>query len=200
MPHTSLKFALRSKQFRLLVVIYAICGFQDFFMATHVVAFAQDQGVGSVLAGNMLALMGLLGLIGVLTAGVVSDSWGAARPAALCFALRIAIFAYMMSFQSKPAILTFALLYGFTFLITAPLTLVFVANIFGTQRLGTLSGLISMVHQFGGGLGAFVGGYIFDRRGSYDNAFVLMLALAVLGVLFTLMIRERPMARLEPAT
>lgn len=199
MPHTSLKFALNSKQFRLLVVIYAICGFQDFFMATHVVAFAQDNGVGSALAGNMLALMGLLGLIGVLIAGVVSDSWGAVRPTALCFAFRIGIFAYIIYFQSTPSILIFALLYGFTFLITAPLTLVFVANIFGTQRLGTLSGLISMAHQFGGGLGAFVGGYIFDHWGSYDNAFVLMLALAIIGVLFTLMIRERPMARLATA-
>lgn len=144
--------------------------------------------------------MGLLGLIGVLTAGVISDSWGAARPTALCFAFRIGIFTYIIFFQSTPSILVFALLYGFTFLITAPLTLVFVANIFGTERLGTLSGLISMVHQFGGGLGAFVGGYIFDHWGSYENAFVLMLAFAILGVLFTLMIRERPMARLATAT
>ena len=50
-----LKTILRSRQFVLLVIIYAICGFQDFFVATHVVAFAQDQGVGTVLAGNLLA-------------------------------------------------------------------------------------------------------------------------------------------------
>src|ERR687890_599716 len=33
--------AARSRQFWLLMGVYAICGFDDFFVATHVVAFAQ---------------------------------------------------------------------------------------------------------------------------------------------------------------
>ena len=42
---------MRSGQFWLLVVLYAVCGFQDFFMATHVVAFAQDSGIGRCFRG-----------------------------------------------------------------------------------------------------------------------------------------------------
>src|SRR5690606_36688959 len=61
--------AARTQQFWLLLVIYAICGFDDFFVATHVVAFAQDRGVNAFLAGNLLAVMGLMGLIGVVAAG-----------------------------------------------------------------------------------------------------------------------------------
>ena len=168
-----------SGQFRLLVLLYAVCGFQDFFMATHVVAFAQDSGIGTALAGNILALMGLMGLVGVLCAGVLSDAFGAQRPLALCFVMRIGIFALIIAVQNTPAILVFSLLYGFTFLMTAPLTVIFSREIFGPARLGTVSGAISMVHQMFGGLGALVGALIFDYSGSYDGAFILMLGLSI---------------------
>ena len=168
-----------SGQFWLLVVLYAVCGFQDFFMATHVVAFALDSGIGTVLAGNILALMGLMGLVGVLCAGFLCDALGAQRPLLMCFVMRIGIFALIIAVQNTPVILVFALLYGFTFLMTAPLTVIFSREIFGPMRLGTVSGVISMVHQIFGGLGALAGALMFDHWGNYEGAFVLMLALSI---------------------
>ena len=186
----TLRQALASRPFLLLIGIYTICGFQDFFVATHVVAFAQDQGVGDVLAGNMLAWMGVMGLLGVLVAGVMADALGASRPTLLCFAMRIGIFALILLAQSTPAILAFGLLYGFTFLITAPLTVVFLGNIYGPHRLGTLTGTVSMIHQIMGGLGALAGGWIYDLTGAYDTAFMLMLALSLAATALTLVVRE----------
>ena len=186
----TLRQALASRPFLLLIGIYSICGFQDFFVATHIVAFAQDQGVDDVLAGNLLAWMGVMGLLGVLTAGVMADALGASRPTALCFVMRIGIFALILPLQSTPAILAFGLLYGFTFLITAPLTVVFLGNIYGPLRLGTLTGTVSMIHQITGGLGALAGGWIYDLTGSYNIAFVLMLALSLAATALTLAVRE----------
>ncbi len=190
-PPLTLRQALTSRQYLLLVAIYAVCGFQDFFVVTHIVAFAQDQGVGSVLAGNLLAWMGVMGLLGILIAGVMADAFGAARPTAICFLLRIAAFALILPWQSTPMILVFGLLYGFTFLITAPLTVVFLGNIYGPTRLGTLTGTVSMVHQIAGGLGALAGGWIYDLTGNYNPAFILMLALSLIATALTLTIRER---------
>ncbi len=51
-----------------------ICGFDDFFVTTHVVAFAQDRGVDAFLAGNLLALMGLTGADRRVAAGAFIDS------------------------------------------------------------------------------------------------------------------------------
>ena len=191
----SLGRTLTSRQLTLLMMIYAVCGFQDFFVTIHIVAFALDQGVGPVLAGNILALMGLLG---VLASGLLADRFGAVRPTVTCFWIRIFIFAFIIFDQSTASIFIFGLLYGFTFLITEPLTVVFVGNIFGTARLGTLAGSISMVHQIAGGLGAFAGAWIFDTRGSYDDMFRLMLILSVAAAVLTLLVRERPVARIEP--
>lgn len=194
-----LREALKSREFMLLVALYAACGAQDFFIATHIVAFAQDQGISQFLAGNILAFMGLLGLTGVLISGAMSDKMGAARPTVLCFLLRIGLFAYIPIFQDTASITVFALLYGFTFTMTAPLTVVFVSNIFGTSKLGTISGLINMVHQVAGGLGAALGAVIFDWRGSYDTAFIIMLVLAVVGTVAVIALRERPLEyRLAP--
>ena len=46
----------------MLLLVYAPCGIQDFFVSVHVVAFALDEGVGALFARNLLAFMGLAGL------------------------------------------------------------------------------------------------------------------------------------------
>lgn len=182
---------LASRQLWVLVIVYGICGLQDYFMVTHVVAFALDQGVGPVLAGNLLALMGAMGLVGVLASGFLADAFGAKNPTTLCFVLRAAIFAPLIYFQDTASIVVLVLLYGITLPVTAPLTVVFAGNMFGSARLGTVSGILNMVHQMAGGIGAILGALVFDRWGSYDGAFLVMLALSIVSLVTTRLIRER---------
>jgi predicted MFS family arabinose efflux permease len=182
--------ATRTPQFWVLLTVYAICGFDDFFVATHVVAFAQDRGVGALLAGNLLAFMGLTGLIGLLATGLFSDRVGPALTSALTFAARVAVFALIAVDQSPPSIAVFALVFGATFLVTAPLTVLFVRDHFGMKHLGALTGLITMVHQIFGGIGAWGGAMLFDATGTYDAAFILMLALSALALVLTPMLRR----------
>lgn len=188
--------AARTRQFWLLIVIYAICGLNDFFVTTHVVAFAQDRGAGALVAGNLLALMGLTGLVGVVAAGYLSDRAGPVWPTALAFAARIAVFGLIMVDQSEISVAVFALVFGLTFLVTAPLTVVFVAQSFGTRHLGALTGLITMVHQIFGGIGAYAGAAVFDATHRYDAAFAIMLTASTLALVLTLFLR-RP--KLSPA-
>jgi predicted MFS family arabinose efflux permease len=182
--------AARTRQFWLLLAIYAICGFDDFFVTTHVVAFAQDRGVDAFLAGNLLALMGLTGLIGVVVGGAFSDRSGPMWPTLLAFAARVAVFALIMVDQSTVSVAVFALVFGATFLVTAPLTVVFVSESFGTRHLGALTGLITMVHQVFGGVGAYLGAAVFDVTGTYDVAFAIMLGLSLLAAVLTVMLKN----------
>ncbi len=168
-----------------LLALYAVCGFQDFFVATHVVAYARDQGMDPLLAGNLYAFMGLMGLGGVLLAGYLADRVGPLLPTALCFAVRIVIFMLVLASDHPVAIGAFALLYGMTFWITAPLTVVFTRNHFGDAKLGTLTGIVTMVHHGAGGLGAYAGGAAFDVGGDYVLMFQVMAALSVLALALT---------------
>jgi len=187
----SLREAAKSRQFRLLIGIYAICGLDDFFVTTHVVAFAQDRGIAPLLAGNLLALMGLTGLAGVIAAGFASDRLGPVWPTAVAFAARIVVFAGIAIDQSALSIALFALVFGATFLVTAPLTVVFVRESFGTRHLGAIAGLITMTHQIFGGLGAYAGAAIYDATGGYEAAFLVMLVSAVVALGLTLMLRRK---------
>jgi predicted MFS family arabinose efflux permease len=196
----SLGEAARTRRFWLLLAIYAICGLDDFFVTTHVAAFAQDRGLGILTAGNLLALMGLTGLAGVIASGLASDRLGPIWPTAAAFAARIVVFGWIAVDQSPVSIAVFALVFGATFLVTAPLTVVFVRESFGTKNLGALAGLITMVHQIFGGLGAYGGAAIFDATGAYDAAFLVMLASAVVALVLTLMLAKpaTPASRPSP--
>lgn len=177
--------ALRTPYYWLLAATYALCGFQDFFVTTHVVAFAMDQGANILFAGNLLALMGLTGLVGVIVAGIWSDRYGPTWPALFSFAVRASLFGLVLVDTSPLAVAAFALVFGFTFLFTAPLTVVFTRQAFGLARLGTISGSIYMVHHAAGGLGALAGGVLFDLRGRYDVAFAIMLVTCTLAFVTT---------------
>ena len=181
----TLRACARTRQFWLLIGVYALCGFDDFFVSTHLVAFAQDRGVDALLAGQLLALMGLLGFVGVITAGAWSDRAGPIVPTLASFLLRIAAFALIMVDQSPATIAGFALLFGFTFLMTAPLLVVFARQAFGMVNLGAITGLIVMIHHLCGGIGAWIGAALFDAKAGYDAAFALMFVSSVFACLLS---------------
>jgi predicted MFS family arabinose efflux permease len=182
--------AMRTRRFWLLIAVYAICGFDDFFVSTHVVAFAQDRGVDTLLAGNLLAFMGLTGLLGLLATAVASDRMGPAWISLIAFAARVAVFGLIAVDQSPLSIAVFALVFGATFMVTAPMTVLFVRDQLGMKHLGALTGLITMVHQIFGGIGAWGGAVLFDATGTYDAAFILMLAVSSLAIALTLPLRR----------
>ena len=182
--------AASTRQFWLLLGVYALCGLDDFFVSTHVVAFAQDRGLDAFLAGNLLALMGLTALAGVVASGAWSDRSGPVWPTAASFVARLAIFALILVDQSTVSVAIFALVFGATFLVTAPLTAIFVVQSFGTRNLGALTGLIIMVHHVFGGIGAYLGAAAFDRLGGYDPAFAVIMFSNALALALTFGLRR----------
>ena len=182
----TIRQAARTRPFWLLMGIYGVCGFNDFFVAAHVVAFAQDSSVDALLAGNLLALMGLTGLAGVLWAGHAADRSGPVWPSLVAYLIRIAAFGLVLVDASTVSIAIFALSFGVTFFMTAPSAVLFVRESFGMRHLGALTGLITMVHHALGGLGAWLGAVAFDASGSYGPAFVTMLAATLFATGLTL--------------
>jgi predicted MFS family arabinose efflux permease len=190
----SLAEAMRTRQFWMLIVIYAICGLDDFFVATHVAAFASDRGLNTFLAGNLLAFMGIAGLVGVVAAGAWGDKTGPVFGTALSFIARIAVFLLVMIDQSPLSVGIFSLVFGLTFLVTAPLTVLFIRDSFGLKNMGAIGGIIVMVHHIFGGFGAWLGAAIFDMEGSYTQAFTIMFIASTVALITTLLYKplKRP--------
>jgi predicted MFS family arabinose efflux permease len=181
---------VRARQLWLLLCVYALCGLDDFFVSTHVVALAQDRGLDALFAGNLLALMGLTALVGVVASGAWSDRSGPVWPTAASFVTRLALFALILVDQSTVSVVIFALGFGASFLVTAPLTVIFVRQSFGTVNLGALTGLIIMVHHVFGGIGAYLGAAAFDRLGGYNLAFAVMMVSNAAALALTVRLRR----------
>ena len=84
----------------------------------------------------------------------------------------------------------FAAVMGLLWLSTVPPTNATVANIFGVQHFSMLSGFVFFSHQIGSFLGAWLGGLLYDKTGSYDLVWYIAIALGVFAGLVNLPVKE----------
>lgn len=186
----SLSQALRTTSLWAFMAMMFICGAGDFFSTTHLVPMATDQGISTLKASMMLGWYGLLSLGGLLAAGPAADALGCRLPIMATFGIRVLTFLILMSEKSYWSFLLFSLLFGFTHLVTAPLTPVLASKLYGTRNLGVITGLINTLHFLGGSLMAYLGGLIFDRTQSYQLALVIMALASATAVLWAYLIKE----------
>ena len=103
-----------------------------------------------------------------------------------------------MTVPSAESTILFAALMGFLWLGVSPLVAGSVIEMFGLRWQAMLQGFAFFSHQFGSFMGAFGGGYLFSRFGSYDLALTIGISLGlgagVIQILFALHKKpEKPM-------
>lgn len=195
----TLREAMRTASFWYFTVAMFVCGAGDFLLTTHLVPMATDHGVATSTAVAMLAWFGLLSLGGILLAGPASDLIGDRVPIALTFALRVALFLLVVRYQNAASYWALALGFGFTFLVTAPLTTTLMGRLYGFAHIGLLGGFITTVHHVGGGIWAYLGGAVYDATGGYTPAMAISAGASAIALVATLLIKEvRHVAPEEP--
>ena len=196
----ALRAALAHNGFRLLAFGFFVCGFQVVFIITHLPAFLVDRGLSLSVGTNTLALIGLANVAGAYLAGV----WGAryrkpALLAAIYAGRAVVIAAFVLAPITEVSAYVFGIVIGLLWMSTVPLTNGTVAAVFGVRNMAMLSGVVFFVHQLGAFLGGWLGGYLYDRSGSYDGVWAIAVALSLLAAAVNLPIREEPARRLQPA-
>jgi MFS family permease len=187
----NLREAMRSYSFWLFLFTMFVCGSGDFLVTTHLVAFVTDYNIPAVTAANMLGWFGLLSLAGILIAGPASDRIGNKIPIALTFVIRFFLFLLILRYQTLLSFYIFALVFGFTSLITSPLTPTLLGRLYGFSHIGLLTGFIITIHHLAGGFWAYLGGLIFDKTGSYQWIFIFSLIMAFMAIFSSLLIKEK---------
>lgn len=198
----ALKEAMGNPSFRLLTLGYFVCGFQVVFIAVHLAPYLKDLSkiypdVGApAVATTALALIGLFNIFGTYSAGILGQRFPKRYLLSGIYILRsIAIMAFVWLPLSPASTYIFAAIMGFLWLSTIPLTNAIVAQIFGVKYLTMLSGLVFFSHQLGSFCGAYFGGYLFDRTGSYLIVWNIAIALGVFAFLVNLPVKERAIHR-----
>lgn len=193
-----LKEAMKTSSFWLFTIVMFICGGGDYFATVHLIPLATDYGIPPMTAGSMLAWYGLMSLAGVLIAGPVADVIGSKIPIVLTFLLRVLLFVMLVRYKNEVSFFVFAFAFGFTHLITAPLTPILIGKLYGFAYLGILTGFINTAHFLGAGFWPYLAGVIFDKTGSYQVPFILSALMAFAAVLAMLPVRERRHLPKEP--
>lgn len=192
----SLREAMHTSSFWLFLIAMFICGSGDFLVSTHLIPFVTDHGISATTAGAMLGWFGLMSLGGILLSGPASDLIGNKIPLVATFLIRFSLFILIVTYQNQTSFYLFSLIFGFTYLITAPIVTILVGKLYGFSHIGLISGVITMVHHFGGGFWAFMGGWIFDLTGSYQLSFILSAVMALIALFCCMFIKEKRYVRL----
>ncbi|RFO95463.1 MFS transporter [Rhodoferax lacus] len=192
----AMREALRYRSFQWLTAGYFVCGFQVVFIAVHMPSYLKDKGLSPEVASYALALIGLFNVFGTYAAGVLGQNIAKRKLLAFIYLARAAaISLFLLAPLSPVSVYVFASVMGLLWLSTVPVTNSMVAQIFGVAHLSMLSGMVFFSHQIGSFLGAWLGGYLYDKTGSYDMVWYIAIALGVAAALINLPIKEAAIAR-----
>jgi predicted MFS family arabinose efflux permease len=191
--------AFKYPSFGLLMAGYFVCGFQVVFIGVHMPSYLKDKGLSPEVASYALALIGLFNVFGTYAAGTLGQRLAKRKILAfIYFGRAVAISLFLVVPLSPLSVYVFASVMGLLWLSTIPPTNALVAQIFGVAHLSMLSGFVFLGHQVGSFLGVWLGGFLYDRTGSYDVVWYIAIALGVFAALINLPVREGAIARPVP--
>lgn len=194
----ALREAFKYPSFQLLMAGYFVCGFQVVFIGVHMPSYLKDKGLSPMVASYALALIGLFNVFGTYAAGALGQRLQKKNILAFIYLARaIAISVFLLVPLSPLSVYIFSSVMGLLWLSTVPPTNAVVAQIFGVAHLSMLSGFVFFSHQIGSFMGVWLGGYLYDKTGSYDIVWYIAIALGVFAGLVNLPIREAPISRTE---
>jgi MFS family permease len=191
--------AKKHRSYILLTLGFFVCGFHVSFIGTHLPAYLSDSGVSSTAASYAFGFIGLFNIAGAYLFGALGDRFSKKSVLTAIYLLRAALMtAIVLTPLTDTIAIVFCACMGLVWLSTVPLTSGIVAQVFGPAHFSFLFGIVFMSHQFGGFTGAWLGGRIFDASGSYDQMWMISIALGVISAALHWPISDRPLERLNP--
>lgn len=188
--------AARHRGYVLLTTGFFVCGFHVAFITVHFPAYVKDLGLAPQVGAYAIAIIGLCNIAGSFLSGLAGQRWPKKNGLVVIYALRaVAIAGLMIADKTASSIYLFAAVMGILWLSTVPLTSGIVAQVFGLRFMATLFGFVFLSHQLGSFLGVWLGGYLYDRTGTYDVVWWTGVALSIAAALIHVPINERPLQR-----
>jgi MFS family permease len=178
------KDALRSRAFIVLGAAFFACCAAHSGPIFHTVSYAIGCGLPMVAAVTIYSMEGAAGLGGRLLFGLLADKYGA-KPV-LVVGLLVQAFAAItyLAVNQLGGFYAVAIVFGAAYGGTMPLYAALARDAFGPRILGTVLGAATLLSSLGMALGPFIGGWLFDRFGSYAWLYIgsMLAGLAAAGI------------------
>ena len=175
--------SLRTPPIWNLSAAYTVCGITVGLLSVHFVPYADGElGVDPKLASVIFAVLTGLNTIGAIGGGWLADRFGRKNVLGTVYSVRclayLVLIGGLLAVQqgiSLPIIgspglaslWVFAILAGFSWIASVPITASLTAEVYGLRALATISGISFLCHQVGAFFSIIMGGVLFDMTGSY---------------------------------
>ena len=192
----ALSEAMNYRSFQLLMAGYFVCGFQVVFIGVHMPSYLKDHGLSPEVASIALALIGLFNVFGTYIAGSLGQRLAKRKILSfIYFSRSVTIVLFLLAPLTPMSVYIFSSVMGLLWLSTVPPTNAVVAQIFGVAHMSMLGGFVFFSHQIGSFMGVWLGGYLYDKTGSYDIVWYIAIALGVFAALVNLPVKEHAIER-----
>jgi predicted MFS family arabinose efflux permease len=187
----ALLLALREPSYVLIALGFVVSGFHVAFINLHLPAYLQDSGLDRPSAGWVIATIGLFNIAGSIGVGWLCSHYPNRYILCSIYLLRAVAIAMLLLLPLSPSLaLSFAAATGLLW--TAPITPVagIILRLFGSGHVAAIYGLAYFFHQLGAFAGVWIGGWAFEKTGSYDLVWAALAFAAAISGLVMLMVRE----------
>ncbi len=187
------KQAVKTRTFWLLIVAFSVHNIIAGGFNPHVHPFLTDAGLTETAASGLMGMMILFTLPSRFFGGLLADRVPKSRiqfllTAAFLFQA-IGLGTYLL-FQNVPAAYVLMACYGLSSGAVTPLVIIILGRYFGRKAFGSILGTTVALLSPLGMLSPVFYGWVFDTTGSYNNAFITGLVLAVIAVVVSCLVRS----------
>ncbi len=191
----TLRQAMRTSAFWTLSIGFASRNFVIAGMAAHFIPAVVDKGFSSTTGAQMLLVFAGAAFVNRLLTSYISDYVPKAKMTALMVAIGVGAFFIMMWAESIWVIVIFVLVYSLAWAGSGGGMISAIrGEFFGRANYAVISGAGNLVQAGGEVLGPAAAGILYDRTGSYTNAYLVfigMLSLSAIALLLTRAPRAR---------
>lgn len=185
----TLREAMATWQFWVVVVCYVCFGYNLFTLTVHTVPLVTDIGISPTMAATILVFLGVGNILGGLVIGILADRIGNIKAFFLCFLLMaVPVFLIISSVHAWQFCLL-CVIFGLGVGGGGTLEPTIVAELFGIRWHGLILGVVSFTFTVGGAIGPLVTGVLFDIYGDYRVALIISGCLCVLALGLTAVLK-----------
>jgi MFS family permease len=195
--------AIRTRSFWAIGISGFLIYYSILALFSHMFLHMRDLGYEPRVAASALSVLSVVAMASKLGSGWLADRIDRHKVFMGCLVIMLAGVACLATLKAGAWVWTAVVLvaagWGGLFTLYNMLTV----NNFGLKAIGKINGSISSMESFGGGLGIWMTGKLFDDFGSYQVPFLVLLGCVTLGLVIGTQIRsELPEDRLKrmPAT
>lgn len=180
---TSMREALKTRDFWLLAASFFVCGYTtNGMIGTHLLPHAVEHGFAEVEMSGALALMGVMNIIGSLISGYLCERYDNRLLLACYYGFRGLSLMALPFILEMQGMFIFSVIYGFDWVATVPPTVNLTAQRFGRKSLATIYGWVYFSHMLGAAIASLAGGFFRDMLGDYHLVFI---SAAIMGLVAT---------------